>query len=152
MRAEPLHRMTAELLPQIEAGTHVAVPVYEARVPAGFPSPADDHLEGRLDIAELLVQRPAATFFARASGPSMRDCGIRDGDLLVVDRSIPPQPGDVVVAVVDGGLVVKRIDRSRQGWLLASANPEYPPLPIDREEGVWIWGVVTFSISRHCAR
>ncbi len=152
MKAEPIPGMTADLLSQIGTGVHVVAPVYEARVPAGFPSPADDHLEGRLDIAELLVQRPAATFFARASGPSMRDCGIRDGDLLVVDRSIRPQPGDVVVAVVDGGLVVKRVDRNRQGWLLASANPDYPPLPIDQEEGVWIWGVVTFSITRHCAR
>lgn len=128
------------------------LPIYEARVPAGFPSPADDHLEGSLDIHGLLVKRPAATFFARAAGPSMQDAGINDGDLLVVDRSISPQAGDVVVATIDGGLVVKRLRQIGNMWVLASANSDFPPLPIDPTEGVQIWGVVTFSITQHSQR
>jgi DNA polymerase V len=118
----------------------------------GFPSPADDHLDGRLDLHALLVRRPAATFFARARGPSMRDAGIGDGDLLVVDRSIPPQSGDIVVATLDGGLVVRRLARRGTGWALVSATPDTPPLGIDGDEGVTVWGVVTYCISRHCRR
>lgn len=130
---------------------HASVPVY-ASVPAGFPSPADDHVEGRLDVHALLVRRPAATFFCRADGPSMRDAGINDGDLLVVDRSIAPADGDVVIANIDGGLTVKRLSRSRQGWMLVAAHPDYPAFAVNPDEGVVIWGVVTFAITTLCPR
>ena len=126
------------------AGT---TPVYSALVPAGFPSAADDHLEGSLDLHKLMVKRPAATFFCRASGESMVGAGIRDGDLLVVDRSIQPHDGDVVVATLDGGLTVKTLRRVEDGWELASANPEFPNFPIDPAEGVTVWGVVTHAVS-----
>lgn len=82
----------------------------------------------------------------------MRDCGINDGDLLVVDRSIEPMAGDVVVATLDGGMIVKKLSQTHGQWMLVSANPDYPPLPIDPEEGAMIWGVVTSSITSHCAR
>lgn len=128
-----------------------ALPVY-ASVPAGFPSPADDHLEGRLDIRALLIRRPAATFFCTAQGHSMRDAGINDGDLLVVDRSVIPVNGDIVVANLDAGLTVKRLRKSGDGWCLASANPDFPSFPVDPENGVLIWGVVTFAITGFCPR
>ena len=121
-------------------------------VPAGFPSPADDHMEGRLDIHALLVKRPAATFFCRANGASMTDAGINDGDLRVVDRSIEPHNGDVVVACIDGGLTVKRLHRNGAHWSLASANPDFSPVPINPEDGVLVWGVVTFAITPLCPR
>lgn len=127
------------------------IPLFAARVPAGFPSPADDHLEGRLDPGQLLVKRPAATFFVRADGRSMEPL-IHDGDLLVVDRSIPPQPGDIVVATIDGGLTVKMLAGGASGWRLEPANPAFASIQIDAEEGAQIWGVVTFSISAHCQR
>lgn len=127
------------------------LPLYANHVPAGFPSPADDHLEARLDPAQLLVKRPAATFFCRAEGESMVPV-IHDGDLLVVDRSIPPQAGDIVVATLQGGLTVKRLAQGAAGWLLQPENPSFPSFPIDPDEGVQIWGVVTFSISTHCQR
>lgn len=122
-------------------------PVYSSLVPAGFPSPADDHLEGQLDLHSLMVQRPAATFFCKADGDSMTGAGIMSGDLLVVDRSIQAQDGDIVVATLDGGLTVKQLRKTPQGWELASANPAYPSFPIDPNEGVQVWGVVTFSVS-----
>lgn len=129
------------------------LPMFASHIAAGFASPADDHLEGALDVGSLLVRRPAATFFARAEGPSMRDIGVHDGDLLVVDRSIEPTAGDVVVAVVDSGLTVKRLVCGDGGqWRLAPANPDFPPLAIDPEEGVKIWGVVTWALTSLCKR
>ncbi len=127
------------------------LPLY-ASVPAGFPSPADDHLEGQLDIQALLVRRPAATFFCTAQGQSMRGAGISDGDLLVVDRSITPTDGDVVVANIEGGLTVKRLQKAGQSWGLAPANPDYPILPVNPDDCVLIWGVVTFAITSFCPR
>jgi len=129
-----------------------ALVLYSSTVPAGFPSPADDDVEMRLDINSLVAKRPAATFYARATGDSMVNAGISDGDLLVVDRSITPTAGDIVVAVLDGGLTVKRLARCGQGWQLAAENPAFRPLPINPEDGVTIWGVVTFSLRRHCER
>lgn len=130
----------------------VALPLFSSGVAAGFPSPADDHVERQLDVAQLLVRRPAATFYCRADGPSMQGVGIHDGDLLVVDRSIEPQPGDVVVATVDGGLTVKRLVQKGGRWSLAPAHPDFPTLPIDPEEGVQIWGVVTWALTSLCQR
>jgi len=124
-----------------------AAPIYSALVPAGFPSPADDHLEGKLDLHELMVKRPAATFFCRADGDSMTGAGIQSGDLLVVDRSVQPQDGDIVVATLDGGLTVKTLRQTDAGWELASANPDYPSFPVNEEDGVQIWGIVTFAVS-----
>jgi len=134
------------------APTAGTTPVYSALVPAGFPSPADDHLEGSLDLHKLMVKRPAATFFCRASGESMVGAGIRDGDLLVVDRSIQPHDGDVVVATLDGGLTVKTLRKVEGGWQLASANPDFPNFPVCGEEGVQIWGVVTHAVSSFSRR
>ena len=121
-------------------------PLYN-NVAAGFPSPAEDHMEGRLDVQALLVRRPAATFFCRAHGQSMRDLGIHDGDLLVVDRSITPAAGNVVVAVVDGGLTVKQLIKNNNQWQLAPANPDFPVLDLGEDCQLHIWGVVTFAIT-----
>ena len=146
------HSLPPGLFATAESGERLALALYSSQVPAGFPSPADDHLEGRLDPTALLVRRPAATFFCRADGNSMDGVGIHDGDLLVVDRSIPPQPGDIVVATLDGGLTVKMLAGGGNGWRLEPANPSFPSFAIDPEQGVQIWGVVTFSITPHCQR
>lgn len=127
------------------------LPVYSSSVPAGFPSPADDHIEGKLDLNEHLIRRPAATFFVRASGESMRDAGIFDGDLLIIDRSITPKSDHIVIASIHGELTVKRLQQSGDQWLLVPANPEFPTMRLD-DVGCEIWGVVTHSIRRHCGR
>lgn len=147
----PNSALPAGCIPMTELPKRLFINLYGGHVPAGFPSPADDHLEGRLDPTDLLVKRPAATFFCKAEGNSMAP-DIHDGDTLVVDRSVPPQPGDIVVASVDGGLTVKRLERAGENWQLVPANPAYAPIPIDPDEGATIWGVVTFSISPHCQR
>ena len=93
----------------VKLPSKLALTFYTSRVPAGFPSPADDHIEGKLDLNLHLIRRPASTFFVRAEGESMKDIGIFEGDILVVDRSITPQNKDIVIAVLHGELTVKRL-------------------------------------------
>jgi len=123
------------------------VPLYSARVQAGFPSPADDYLEGSLDLNEHLITHPAATFYCRVCGDSMTGVGIFDGDLLIVDRSLSPRNGDVVLAVLDGELTCKILDIKRQRLL--AANRQYAPIPIPENSSFEIEGVVISSIRRH---
>lgn len=121
-------------------------PLMTAAVAAGFPSPADDYAEGALDLNELLIKRPAATFFVRVSGDSMIGAGIHDRDLLVVDRSLEPVDGAVVIAAVDGELTVKRLRRDGERLTLVPANADYRPLELDPEGDNQLWGVVTHAI------
>ncbi|MDD2239473.1 MAG: translesion error-prone DNA polymerase V autoproteolytic subunit [Kiritimatiellae bacterium] len=120
--------------------------LYTSRIAAGFPSPADDHLESPLDLNEHLVAHPAATFMVRVQGDSMLGAGIRDGDLLVVDRSREAHDGAIVVAVIDGDLTVKRLRTSRGRIRLEAENPAYPPLILREGSDLVIWGVVAHAI------
>lgn len=140
-----------QLLKSTDSPSKLAVSVLTCSVPAGFPSPADDHIEGKLDLNEHLVRRPAATFFVRASGESMKDAGIFDGDLLVIDRSITAKSDDIVIASIHGELTVKRLQQAAYDWLLVPANPQFPIIKLDDNDAE-IWGVVTHSIRRHCGR
>jgi DNA polymerase V len=117
-------------------------------VPAGFPSPADDFVERRLSLDEHLIQHRESTFFMRVAGHSMRDLGIFDGDLLVVDRSVPATHGCVVVAVIDGEFTVKQLLYTPQGKVLRAAHPDYPEIVITAEQDFSIWGVVQWNVHR----
>jgi DNA polymerase V len=129
-----------------ETQTSLALPLFTCPVSAGFPSPADDYLEGPLDLNRHLIKNPIATFFVRVTGDSMVGAGIHCGDLLVVDRSLEPRDGQVAIAVVDGELLVKRL-RWRKGRLFLEAeHPDYPPLQIREAMNFEVWGVVTHSI------
>ena len=119
---------------------------FGSRVEAGFPSPADDYLEGGLDLNEHLIEHPAATFFLRVSGDSMTGAGIHAGDILIVDRSIAPGDGKIVIAAVDGELTVKRLYRRDGHIRLLSENPRYPPININAGQDLHIWGVVIHAI------
>ncbi len=123
-----------------------AFPLYACRVAAGFPSPADEYLEGTLNLHDLLVRNPPATFFVRASGDSMTGAGIFSGDLLVVDRSEPPLHGRIVIAVVDGELTVKRLYHKHGTLRLDAENPAYPPILLRDGQELRVWGVVTSVI------
>ena len=129
-----------------EAGPPNPLPFVDGgRVPAGFPSPADDFDEGTLDLADLLVRNPDATFFIRAHGDSMAAGGIHSGDVLVVDRSVEPRIGAVVIAVLDGAMTVKRLGRvGGRVALLSEAHDAdaYPPLVVGPEAELSVWGVV----------
>jgi DNA polymerase V len=135
----------------IEKPSELALVLYTSRVPAGFPSPADDHLDDKLDLNLHLIRRPAATFFVRANGESMKEAGIFDGDLLIVDRAIAPQASDIVIAVIDGELTVKRLKKVQGTWALTAENREFPDIHLG-EAGCEVWGVVTHSIRHHCLR
>tara|TARA_B100000929_G_C15499357_1_gene416980 strand:- start:2062 stop:2511 length:450 start_codon:yes stop_codon:yes gene_type:complete len=118
------------------------LPMYSSAVRAGFPSPADDHLDTELDLHSYVVKRSAATYFVRAEGDSMIGDGIHHGDLLVVDRSLEALPGRIIVIAVDGELTVKKLDRIGQRTYLQASNPAYKPIPLDGRES-HVWGVVT---------
>jgi DNA polymerase V len=120
--------------------------LFTSRVEAGFPSPADDYLEGTLDLNEHLIARPAATFFLRVSGDSMTGAGIYPGDILIVDRSLTPADGRIVIAVIDGELTVKRLHRQHGRIRLVPENPRYPPIEVSAEQDLHIWGVVVHAV------
>ena len=124
------------------------VPFMGDAVMAGFPSPAEQYVERPLDLNELLVARPAATYFVRAEGDSMAGAGIRAGDLLVVDRSLEPEDGSIVIACVDGEFTVKTLRLGRNGVRLVAANPAYKPIRFKGEMELQVFGVVTAVIHR----
>ena len=121
----------------------LSLPLFSGKVAAGFPSPADDFVEKSLDLNELLVQKPAATFFVRAQGESMLGVGIHPNDILIVDRSIEPVPGKIVICALNGELTVKRLQRDNEQWQLKAENPAYPDIAIHEELELVVWGVVT---------
>lgn len=126
-----------------DLSTRYALPVFLGRLAAGFPSPADDYIEGRLDLNRHLIKHPAATFFVRVSGDSMIDAGIHHGDLLVVDRSLDAVDGNVIVAALDGELTVKRLSKRGESLRLLPANADYQPIEILTQQTFEIFGVVT---------
>lgn len=133
------------LLPGNIAPAHFT-PLYSHSVSAGFPSPADDYIEDRLDLNELLVDNKAATFFLRVKGDSMIHAGIHHGDIIVVDRSLQPVHRAIVVAVVDGELTVKRLIIFGEVTELHAENPKYAPIRLQEGQELTIWGVVTSSV------
>ena len=144
--------MKAVRLSRHEAGVAFYAPLFITRVPAGFPSPADDYMDKKLDLNEHFIKHPEATFYCRVSGQSMTGAGIFDGDLLIVDRAVNPAHGDVVLAVLNGELTCKILDMHNRRLL--SANDNYPPLPIEEGADFQIEGVVINSIRSHrvCSR
>ncbi len=121
------------------------IPLFLDAVPAGFPSPASDYCERKLDLNELCIKKPAATYFVRAQGDSMIDAGIFPGDVLVVDRSITAQHGDIVIASFNGELTVKKLETTPTTKLVAM-NSHHAPIIIPEESELEIFGVVTTSI------
>ena len=134
-----------EIFPAV-CGTALRRPLFLSGVSAGFPSPADDYLDRKLDLNEYLVKNPAATFFVRVAGDSMIGAGINDNDILVVDRSLEPCSGNIVIAVVNGDLTVKRLIRNKTSCRLAAENPDYPDLEITEDTPLEIWGVAAYAI------
>lgn len=126
----------------------IARPKFGNRVPAGFPSPADDYVEAFLDLNTHLIEHREATFFVQASGESMTGAGIQDGNLLIVDRALDPKHGDIVIAVIDGELTVKRLENRSGKVRLTAENPAFSPIELKEGQELTIWGVVTSVIQR----
>ena len=130
----------------LEQKSKIPLPLYSCGVSAGFPSPADDYISQQLDINELLIRNPAATFFVRAVGDSMTGVGINDNDILVVDRSLEPVHGKIIIAAINGELTVKRLVKTDTSCRLVAENPNYPPIEITEDLSCIAWGVVTSVI------
>lgn len=127
----------------------LSIPIFSSRVQAGFPSPADDHLEDRLDLNKHLIHHQEATFFVRAQGESMLNAGIHPGDILVVDKSLPAKSSKIVIAVVDGEFTVKRLHKYKGKITLKAENPEFEDIEIREGNELIIWGVVTSVIHQY---
>lgn len=138
-----------------EIGEEMLLPFFEEGIRAGFPSPATDYEEEAIDLNKTLIKHREATFLARVKGDSMIDAGYMPGDLLVIDKSLEPQDGDVVVAYVDGGFTIKELDLSEKAkgvvWLVPH-NEAYERIRITPEQSSLIWGVVTYRIHQSTRR
>lgn len=137
--------MSAVLLAALDVFEAAGVgPLYSpVAVAAGFPSPAQDYFTGRIDLNKHLIQDITSTFLVRVSGHSMEGAGISDGDELVVDRSLTPTDGNVVVAIIDGEMTIKRLHFEYGRVRLAAENPDYPDLVLGELTELSVWGVVT---------
>lgn len=129
-----------------EKNTDLKIPLFGSRISAGFPSPADDYIESRIDLNEMLIKHPSATFFLKVAGESMINAGIHPEDTLIVDRSLSPRNNSIIIAAVNGELTVKRLRRENGRNLLTPENPSFPVFEIMPEMDFEIWGVVTHVI------
>ena len=122
------------------------VPLVEETISAGFPSPAEDYTEPGIDLNKYLIRNPISTFFLRVSGNSMNNSGIYNNDLLIIDRSINPNPGHIVVALLDGEFTLKRLTKESNNYYLKADKENYPAINLNEYIDIEIWGVATYSI------
>jgi DNA polymerase V len=127
----------------------LSLPIAEGGIAAGFPSPAQDYVDLKIDLNKELIANPSSTFYARVKGSSMIDAGISDGDILVIDKSLEPRDGDTAVCYIDGEFTLKYIRIEESGIYLIPANPAFKPIRVTQENHFCIWGVVTYSIKNH---
>ena len=123
-----------------------SIPLLSHSISAGFPSPADDYIEENIDLNEYLLTNPFSTFFLRVKGDSMINSGINDKDLIIVDKSLTPKPGNIVIAMIDGEFTVKRFSIKNNKLYLKAENHNYPDLNLEDYNDIHIWGVVIYSV------
>ena len=126
--------------------TALELPLISSGISAGFPSPALDFIDLSIDLNKHLIKHPSATFYGRVKGESMKDAGIHDGHLLVIDKSIEPIDGKIAVCYIDGEFTLKRIKLNKKGLWLMPANEKYEPIKVEEHNDLKIWGVVTHVI------
>lgn len=126
--------------------TELELPLVDEGISAGFPSPALDFVNLTIDLNKHLVKHPSATFYGRVKGQSLKNAGISDGDLLIIDRSLEPTNGKIAVCYIDGEFTAKRIKKTKNELWLMPENDEYNPIKIEEENNLIIWGIVTHVI------
>ena len=126
----------------------LSLPLFSSRVKAGFPSPADDFVERKLDLNDFLVDHPASTFFVKVQGDSMMNAGIDEGDILIVDKSLEAKNHDIIIACLNSEFTVKTYVKDVAGIWLVPANNRFKPILINEESNFEIWGVVTYCIKK----
>lgn len=134
-----------------DSSSTLPLPFAIERIQAGFPSPAEGTFDKAIDLNKELIKHPASTFLGRVKGNSMRDAGIEDGDILIIDKSLQPRNGDVAVCFLDGEFTVKRIrlDKKENALWLVPENPQYSSIKVTSENDFIIWGIVVYSIKNH---
>ena len=130
--------------------TELSLPLVDTGISAGFPSPALDFVDKSIDLNKHIVKHPAATFYGRVKGDSLKNAGINDGDLLVIDKSLEPVNGKIAVCYIDGEFTAKRIkiDREKGEAFLIPENEAYKPIRVDKDNEFLIWGIVTHVIKK----
>jgi DNA polymerase V len=132
----------------VSTDTELQLPLMEG-VSAGFPSPAEDFLDNKIDLNKHLIKNEATTFIAVTDGYSMKGAGINDKDLLIIDKSLEPKDGKIAVCVIDGEFVLKRLKVDKEGVWLMPENEKFKPLLVTEHNNFEIWGIVTYSIQKH---
>lgn len=128
--------------------SNTEIPLASSGVKAGFPSPAGDYIEESIDLNKFVIKNKSATFYARVDGSSMEPI-LRDGDLIVIDRSLAPSSNDIVLCYIDGDFTVKTVQKTPNAIYLVPANQAYDPIEVTRDNNFIVWGVITFSIRKH---
>ena len=134
------------MAPFDSAAKKFKLPLLTDSVSAGFPSPADDHTEENIDLNEHLISNPFSTFFLRVKGDSMINAGIKDKDLIIVDKSLTARPGNIIIAMIDGEFTIKRLSIRNNELYLKAENHNYPDFRFKNHIDLQIWGVVIYSI------
>ena len=132
----------------LEESVLADIPIFTNSVHAGFPSPAEDYMDLDLNLQDHLIQNPSATFCVRAVGESMKNAGIKSGDIMLVDKSLTPKNRSIVLAVIDGEFTIKRVNVSDKELYLMPENESFPPIKITEEMDFQVWGVVTYIIHK----
>ncbi len=134
---------------KVDAESHLPLPYADEGIHAGFPSPAQDYMELAIDLNKELIKHPTSTFYGRVVGDSMRDEGIEEGDILVIDKSLELMDDDLAVCFIDGDFTVKRVRlESDTAWLVPS-NVKYPPIKVTKDNEFMVWGIVTYTIKKN---
>lgn len=133
----------------VNTSSEMSLPLVEGGISAGFPSPAQDFIDLKIDLNKELISHPSSTFYGRVKGSSMQDAGIMEGDILIIDKSLDPHDGDTAVCFIDGEFTLKYIKIEPDAMYLVPANSNFKPLKITQENNFSIWGVVTYSIKSH---
>ena len=131
-----------------EEQSKLYITISDSPVHAGFPSPADDHLENKLDLNKALVKNPATTFFARVKGESMNGEGVEDGDMLIIDKSLDPYENCLAVCFLEGEFTLKRVRLDGDNILLIPSNPKFKTIRVSRDNDFYIWGIVKYLIKK----
>ena len=134
---------------KVDAESHLPLPYADEGIRAGFPSPAQDYMELAIDLNKELIKHPTSTFYGRVVGDSMKDEGIEEGDILVIDKSLELMDDDLAVCFIDGDFTVKRVRmESAAAWLVPS-NVKYPPIKVTKDNEFMVWGIVTYTIKKN---
>lgn len=149
MKLKNLHSSNTLDIYSSNTESSISLPYVESGISAGFPSPADDFLDLSIDLNKELVKNASSTFYGRVKGDSMKDAGINNGDLLIIDKSLEPQNGKVAVCFIDGEFTVKRIKIEADTIWLIAENKDYQPIKVTAENDFLIWGIVVYSIKNH---